>query len=175
MGCDINTQEGSMQGESRRPRRRLMVSSATAGSIAAAAVLAVGSAGAAGPAAHAARSMNLKENGSLHLSNKKGSELKEQGFAKGTLSGSIYIQLRVISTRSVTAQVQFYPSGSLIRGSASAGYQNRGSYASFSGHINITGGGGRYSKARGSGLSFSGTINRSNDAVSVHVNGRMSY
>jgi hypothetical protein len=162
---------------SRRPRRsaRFLVSSTAVGSVAAAAVLAAGSAGAAGPAAHAARTLNLKESGSLHLSNKRGNELKEQGSAKGTLSGSIYIQLRVISTRSVTAQMQFYPSGGLLRGSASADYQNHGSYASFAGHINITGGSGRYSKAHGKGLSFSGTINRSNDAVSVHVSGRLSY
>ena len=34
---------------------------------------------------------------------------------------------------------------------------------------------GKYAHAHGSGLSFSGTIERSNDAVTVHVNGNLSY
>jgi hypothetical protein len=40
--------------------------------------------------------------------------------------------------------------------------------------MSITRGSGRYSHAHGSGLSFTGTIQRSNDAVTVHVNGKMS-
>jgi hypothetical protein len=177
MGCDIHSStKGSKHRRTHRPRRsaRLLVSSAAVGS-AAALALAAGSAGAAGPHAHAARTINISESGNLRFSNKHGSEVKEQGFAKGTLSGPIYLQLRVISTRTVTAQVQVYPSGGLLRGSASASYHNHGSYASFSGHMNITGGSKRYSKAHGNGLSFSGTINRSNSAVSVHVSGRFSY
>jgi hypothetical protein len=166
-----------MHGSSARPRRsaRLLVSSAATGSVAAVAALAVASAGAAGPQAHAARTMNLNESGSLRLSNHHGIELKEQGFAKGTLSGPIYIQLRVKSTRSVTAQVQVYPSGGSLSGAAAASYHVAGSYASFSGRLNITKGSGRYAKAHASGLSFTGTIKRSNDAVTVRVSGRMSY
>lgn len=165
-----------MPGSSAPRRARFFVlSSAAAGSLALAAALAAGTAGASGPAAHAARTISIKESGSLRYSNKHGSEVKEQGFAKGTLSGTIYLQLRLISTRTVTAQVQVYPSGGLLRGSASAAYQNHGSYASFSGHMNITGGNGRYSKAHAKGLNFSGTINRSNSAVTVHVSGRLSY
>lgn len=162
---------------SRRSRRpaRFAVSAATVGSLAAVAALAGGNAVAAGPVAHAARSISIKETGNLRYSNKRGSEIKEQGSAKGTLSGPIYLQLRVVSTRFVTAQIQVYPSGSLLRGSASANYSTHGSFASFSGHLSIKGGSGRYSKAHGSGLSFSGTINRSNDAVTVHVSGRFSY
>lgn len=159
----------------RRPKARLFASAGTIGSLAAAAALAAGSAGAAGPAAHAATSVNLKESGALHLSNKHGIELKEQGSAKGTLSGPIYIQLRVNSTRSVTAQVQVYPKGGSLSGSASASYHVSGGFASFSGRLNINKGSGRYSKANGKGLSFTGTIKRSNDEVSVHVSGRLSY
>jgi hypothetical protein len=159
---------------SQRRRPRFLVS-ATVGALAAATALAAGSAGASGPVGHAARTISIKEAGSLHYSNKHGSEVKEQGFAKGTLSGPIYLQLRLTSTRSVTATVQVYPHGGLLRGAASASYRTHGSYATFSGRMNITGGSGRYSKAHGSGLSFSGTINRSNSAVSVRVSGRLSY
>jgi hypothetical protein len=167
-----------MNGRTMRGRRgaaRLVASTGAAGALAAAAVLAAGTAGAAGPPAHAAATLNLKESGTLHLSNKHGVELKEQGNAKGTLSGPIYLQLRVNSTRSVTAQVQVYPSGGSLSGGASASYHVSGGFASFSGRLNINKGSGRYSKANGKGLSFSGTIKRSNDEVSVHVSGRLSY
>lgn len=162
-------------GSRRRTVRRFLVSAASAGSLVAASALGVGAASAAGPKAHASRTISLKETGNLRYSNKHGSEVKEQGYATGTLSGSIYLQLRLSSTKTVSATVQVYPKGGLLRGSASASYHNHGSYATFSGRMNITGGSGKYSKARGSGLSFSGKINRSNSAVVVYVSGRMSY
>jgi hypothetical protein len=158
-----------------RGRRSAVRLFASAGTLAAAAALAAGTAGAAGPAAHAAKTLNLKESGKLSLSNKHGLELKERGSAKGTLNGPIYIQLRVNQGRSVSAQVQVYPSGGSLSGSASASYRVSGGTASFSGRLNINKGSGRYSKANGKGLSFSGTIKRSNDEVSVHVSGRLSY
>lgn len=164
------------RGSRRRPSGRFLVSSATIGSLAAAAALAAGTAGAAGPSAHAARTIGINESGSLHYSNKSGKVVKESGSTRGTLSGSIYIQLSLPSPKTVNASIQVYPhGGGLLRGSASANYVNHGSYASFSGRMNITSGSGRYSKAKGSGLSFSGTINRSNSAVSVRVSGRLSY
>jgi len=163
---------------SRRPRRSarrgLSTAAMAAAATAAAAALVVGSA-AASPHAKAARTMSLHESASLHLTNHHGLILKEQGNAKGTLSGPIYLQLNVTSTRSVTARIQVYPKNGSMSGNASAVYTVQGSTASFSGRMSITGGGGRYSKARGSGLSFSGTIQRSNDAVTVHMSGKLSY
>ena len=61
-----------------------------------------------------------------------------------------------------------------MTGSASGSYRNNGSTASFSGTLTITSGTGSYAHAHGSGLSFSGTIQRSNDAVTVHVSGHFS-
>lgn len=162
-------------GSRRRTARRFLISAASAGSLIAASALGVGAASAAGAKAHAARTIGIKETGSLRYSNKHGSEVKEQGYAKGTLSGPIYLQLRLSSTKTVRATVQVYPKGGLLRGSASASYRNHGSYATFSGRMNITSGSGKYSKARGYGLSFSGKINRSNSAVVVYVSGRLSY
>lgn len=164
---------------SHRSRRssRIKLSSATlaVGAVATAAALIPGAAGARS-IAHEARTLNLSENANLHLNNKHGLTLKESGNAKGTLSGPLYLQLNVTSTRSVTATVQVYPSGGgSLTGSASASYRVNGATASFSGHLTITKGSGKYSKAKGSGLSFSGTIKRSNDAVTVHVSGKMSY
>jgi hypothetical protein len=122
-----------------------------------------------------ARTVTLSEGGRLHLTSHHGFTLNEQGNAYGTISGTIYIHLRVSSTNHVTAEVNIYPSGGSLTGYASAGYHVHGSVASFNGSMSIARGTGRYSHARGNGLSFTGTIQRSNDAVNVHVSGGMSY
>lgn len=160
---------------SRRPVRRFLVSAVSAGSLAAVGALGVGTAVAAGPSAHAARTISIKESANLSLDNHKGVVLKEHGTAKGTLGGTLYLQLRVNSTRSVTASVQFYPKGGGLNASASASYKVSGAYARFSGRLNITSGSGSYRKASGKNLSFSGTIKRTNDAITVYVSGRLSY
>ncbi|MGC2372839.1 MAG: hypothetical protein WA484_03090 [Solirubrobacteraceae bacterium] len=180
MGRDINSHmEGSMGNESRRPRTpaRSRVSTAVLalGALSTAAVIGTGAAGAASPHAKAARSLELNDSAKLHLQNKHGIELKEGGNAKGTLGGPLYLQLKVTSTRSVSAKVQVYPSGGSISGNAKASYRVAGSTATFSGTLAITKGSGTYSKAKASALSFSGTIQRSNDAVTVRVSGKMSY
>ena len=162
-----------------RPRTsaRLRISSAALalGAVATAVTFGAGAAGAASPHARTARSLTLNDSASLHLQNKHGLVLKESGTAKGSLGGTLYLQLDVTSTRSVTAQVQVYPKGGSISGNAKASYRVAGSTASFSGTLAITKGSGTYSKAKASALSFSGTIQRSNDAVTVHVSGKMSY
>ncbi|MGH2881065.1 MAG: hypothetical protein ACRDK4_15830 [Solirubrobacteraceae bacterium] len=144
--------------------------------LALAAAVGTGAAGAAGPSAKAAGSLNLSDSASLKLHDHKGVELKEEGTAHGNLPGKIYIQLRLASARSVTAKIQVYPSGGSVAASASATYRVvTSSSASFAGTLNITGGSGRYSKAKGSHLSFTGTVHRPSDSVSVHVSGKMSY
>jgi hypothetical protein len=141
-----------------------------------AAAVGTGAAGAAGPSAKAAGSLNLSDSANLSLNNHKGVELKESGTAKGNLPGKIYIQLRLASAHSVTAKIQVYPSRGSVAASASATYRVvTSSSASFAGTLTITGGSGRYSKAKGSRLSFSGTVHRPSDSVSVHVSGKMSY
>lgn len=157
-------------------RLRAMIAALAVLALAIAAAVGTGAAGAAGPSAKAAGSLNLNDSASLKLNNHKGVELKESGRAKGNLPGSIYIQLRLASSRSVSAKIQVYPSSGSVSASASATYRVvTSSSASFAGTLNITGGSGRYSKAKGSHLSFSGTVHRPSDSVSVHVSGKMSY
>jgi len=166
---------------SSRPRAsaRPRVSSAAlaAAALASAAVLGPGAAGAAAPRAKAARTLNLNDSANLVQNNKKGVELKDSGIAKGTLPGKIYIQLRIGQGKVVTARIQVYPnSHDSISASASATYHvNTSTYASFSGTLNVTGGSGRYSKAKGSKLNFSGSVHRPSNSVSVRVTGTMSY
>ena len=61
-----------------------------------------------------------------------------------------------------------------MSGSGTASYHKGETAAGFSGTLSIGRGSGSYAHARGSGLSFSGTIARSNQAITVHVSGRLS-
>ncbi len=122
--------------------------------------------------ANGARTLSLNENGSLHLTSKDGFTLNEQGLASGTVKGTIYVHLSIVSSSRVTAELNIYPSGGSITAQGSASYHREHTSARFSGSISIERGTGSYAHARGSGLSFSGTIQRSNDAVTVHVAGR---
>jgi hypothetical protein len=124
--------------------------------------------------AHEASTLSLNETGHLHLTSHHGFTLNEQGTTSGTISGTIYIHLNVVSVNHVTAEVSIYPSGSSITGNATASYRPAGGIASFSGTMTVERGTGRYRGAHGSGLSFTGTVQRSNDAVTVRVSGRMS-
>jgi hypothetical protein len=124
--------------------------------------------------ARAARTISLNESGQLHLTSKHGFTLYEQGPASGTAAGTIYVRLQIVSTSRVTAEVSISPRGGSISGDATASYRRGDATASFSGSLSISRGTGSYDDARGSGLSFSGTIERSNDAIAVHVSGRVS-
>jgi hypothetical protein len=153
--------------------RSLAVGSAVAAA-AGALALAAGTAGAAGPAAHTARTVTLKDSGNLHKTSKKGFTLYESGSASGTVSGSISLHLDVTSTNRFTVELTVHPGGSSITGKASGNYRTNGGTESFTGTLSVTGGSGSYSGAHGGGISFSGTLNRSNDSVTVHVNGKFS-
>ncbi len=150
---------------------------AVGGALAAAAgtlALAVGATGAAGSTAHAARTVSLNDTGHLHKTSKKGFNLYESGSTTGSIAGSISLHLDVVSTNRVTAELTVYPKGGSLTGKASGSYRTNGGTASFAGTLSITHGTGSYAGAHGSGISFSGTIQRSNDSVTVHVNGKFS-
>ncbi len=129
-------------------------------------------AGASGARARGARVISLNENGSLHLTSKQGFTLNEKGVASGTVRGTIYVHLSIVSSSRVTAELNIYPHGGSLTAHGSAAYHKESRLARFSGTMSIERGTGSYAHARGSGLSFSGTIQRSNDAVTVHVAGQ---
>jgi hypothetical protein len=148
---------------------------AAVGVVVALVVPGAGVAGAASLDARAARTENLSERGSLHLTSKHGFTLNEQGSVSGTIRGTIYIHLNLSSPTRVTAEVNIYPSGGSLSGSGSASYHVVGSYASFSGSLSIGRGTGTYAHARASGLHFTGTVQRHGDAVAVQLSGPLSY
>jgi hypothetical protein len=124
--------------------------------------------------AHVARTVTLSDTGHLRLTSHHAFTLNEKGSATGTISGTIYIHLHVVSTNRVTAEVNIYPNGGSLTGYASASYHPSGGVATFNGTMSVVRGTGRYRRAHGTGLSFTGTVQRANDAVTVHVVGRMS-
>jgi hypothetical protein len=126
------------------------------------------------PPARAAKTISLNETGQLHRTSHAGLKLNEQGSASGTIKGTIYIHLDVVSPNRVTAEVSIYPKGGSLTGSGSANYRVNGGTASFSGTLAINRGTGTYAGAHGSGLSFSGTIQRLSGAVTVHLSGNIS-
>ncbi|HEX7453553.1 MAG TPA: hypothetical protein VF294_14765 [Polyangiaceae bacterium] len=135
----------------------------------------VGADGARTPSAHATRAVSLNETGRLHLVSKHGFTLNELGTASGTIRGKITVHLKIVSSSRVTAEVTITPQGGSLSGSGNATYHKGETEATFSGGLSINRRSGTYSRAQGSGLRFSGTIAQSNDAITVHVSGRLSY
>jgi hypothetical protein len=127
-----------------------------------------------GGAARSARAISLNESAQLHLTSRHGFTLNEQGSASGSVSGTMYVHLTIVSTTRVVAEVNFYPRGGSISGKATADYRRGSSTASFAGTMSIAHGTGSYAHARGSGLGFSGTIRRSDEAIAVQVHGAAS-
>jgi hypothetical protein len=166
-------QAGQFRGRA-RARNLLVASTMSVGVLTGIAVLGAGTSSAAGPRAVAARTIFLNETGRLHRTSSSGLKLNEKGLASGTIKGTIFIHLDVVSPNRVTAEVNIYPSGGSLTGSVSASYHVNGGTASFSGKMTINRGTGSYAHAHGSGLGFSGTIQRLSGDVTVHLSGSMS-
>ena len=107
-------------GRSTRARAVLAAGMMSAGVLAGVATLGTGISSAArsigSPTAHAARTITLNETGQLHRTSHAGLKLNEQGSASGTIKGTIYIHLDVVSPNRVTAEVNIYPSGGSLTG-----------------------------------------------------------
>jgi hypothetical protein len=125
-------------------------------------------------AAHTSRTLTLNETGHLKLTSRHGLTLVERGSASGTYSATVEVHLTLVSSTRATAQITVSRSGGSITGSGSAAYHNGHSEATFSGAISISHGTGSYSHAHGSGMHISGTLQRSNDAITVHLSGSVS-
>jgi|SRR5580704_8766577 hypothetical protein len=160
--------------QSPRGSRLLALSATTAALLAATATTAPFGADAATKPARAASTVSVNEVGQLHLISKHGYTLNERGIASGTIRGTITVQLKIVSSSRVTAEVTIYPPGGSIAGHGTASYHKGQGAASFAGSLTVEHGSGSYDHAQGSGLSFSGTIAESNDAITVHVSGRFS-
>jgi hypothetical protein len=171
---EVSQRSGRGRRASGRARATLVAGMMSAGVLTGVALLGTGVSSAAPAKAVEAKTLTITETGNLHRTGHSGLKLNEQGTASGTIKGTIYIHLDVVSPNRVTAEVSIYPKGGSLTGSGSANYRVNGGTASFSGTLSILRGTGSYAGAHGSGLAFSGTIQRLSGAVTVHVSGKIS-
>ena len=144
--------------------------------IAATMLLAATPAAAGAGNAHAARSLTVKDEGSLHLIKSSGSALIDEGKAHGTLPGSVKIRFTYNGDPTVTAAITIYPGGGgAIDASGSGQLSSPNSPTpSFKGTLRISGGSGRYSHAHGSGTMY-GIFYRRSYAITVQTHGTLQY
>jgi hypothetical protein len=124
------------------------------------------------PRAHAARVMSATDTAHLKYISSSGSLLFEQGKATGTLPGSMRVHFNLGTT--FTGTFTITASGGSIQGHGSAAPHGSGTYESFSGTINVTGGTGRYAHAHGHGGLY-GTFDRDSYALVIKTTGSLTY
>jgi hypothetical protein len=126
----------------------------------------------AAPATASAATISVNDTGHLHLLKAIGSLLLEEGRATGSLPGTARVRLRVGSSVSATFTIR--TRAGTIEGHGRASLHSSARYSSFGGWLTVTGGSGRYARARGSGHLY-GVIDRRSDAVTVQTIGKLSY
>lgn len=132
---------------------------------------------AAAPAssAAAARVLNVRDEGHLHLISSEGSELIDEGAALGTVPGKVRVHFVYNGNPAVSAQFTIYGHSGSISGRAKARLSNPTSpEPSFRGAFTITGGSGRYAHIHGTGELF-GVFIRRGYALVVQTIGNLAY
>ncbi len=125
------------------------------------------------PTARAARTLNVKDEGHLHLVRESGSLLVEEGSVSGTLPGSVKVRFNVGAT--ITAQFTIYArGGGSVSGHGSGALHSTSAYSTFGGSLSVTSGTGRFAHAHGNGGLY-GAINRHTYALTVQTIGKLSY
>lgn len=128
---------------------------------------------AADPVAQAARTINVSERASLHLVRKSGSTLWQAGTATGTLPGTVTTRFKVTPSR-VTGTLKIVTRGGSVTLSVNGTPRSYGTNARFGGTMRVTGGTGKFARARGS-ANFEGVVNRRSWAANVSASGRLTY
>lgn len=122
--------------------------------------------------ARLARALKATDTAALHWVHSSGSQLYEEGTAKGTLPGSMHAKCNVGTTFS--CRFTFYLKGGTITGHGTASPHGSGLYQSFAGTLTVTNGTGRYSHARGHAGLY-GTFDRHSYAIHIKTTGTLSY
>lgn len=127
----------------------------------------------ADPVAQASRTINVSERVNLRLVRKSGSTLYHAGTATGTLPGTVTTRFNVTPTR-VSGALRIVTRGGTLTITVSGKPRSYGTNARFGGTMRVTGGTGKFARAKGSGT-FEGVVNRRNWASTVSASGRLSY
>jgi hypothetical protein len=127
------------------------------------------------PSASAARSLSVRDEGYLGFRSSSGSELIDEGHAKGTLPGWVKVRFTYNGSPAVYAQFTISTHDGLIKGHATGRLNNPNSTGpSFRGSLSITSGTGRYARVTGNGELF-GVFYRRSYALTVQAIGNLRY
>ena len=129
----------------------------------------------AAPAARSASVLNVRDEGHLHLLSSSGPRFTDEGPVSGTIPGRLRVHFTYNGGPTVAAQFTIYSRYGSISGQGQAKVSNPASPApSFRGGLSITGGSGRYARARGNGELF-GVFYRRTFALTVQAIGKLRY
>ncbi len=158
--------------------RRSVRALALAGASFAICLPAVRLAAAAGPLrspAHAARTLNVHDEGHLHFIRASGSTLLDEGHVSGTFPGSVKVRFVYDGKPTVSAKFTISGAGGSISASATGKLSSPTTPdPSFKGTLQITGGTGRYAHVHGSGQLF-GVFNRRTYGLTVQAIAKLPY
>lgn len=121
------------------------------------------------------RTMSVRDEGSLRFKSSSGSQLIDEGHANGTLPGWVKVSFTYDGNPTVYARFTIYARGGTINGHATGRLSNATSSSpSFRGSLSITGGGGRFARASGSGQLF-GVFYRRSYGLTVQAISGLRY
>jgi hypothetical protein len=137
---------------------------------------ATGTAGARpGVRAHAASVLSVNDEGHLRFVHASGSVIIDQGSVSGTFPGSVRVRFLYDGEPQVSAQFTISGQGGSISAHATGRLSSPTSPSpSFSGHMTITSGSGRYAHVHGGGNLY-GVYNRRSYALTVQAVGKLPY
>jgi hypothetical protein len=129
----------------------------------------------AGRRAHAARVLNVHDEGRLHYVKSSGEVIIDEGHASGTFPGLVKVRFLYNGEPTVSARFTISGSGGSIYAHGTGRLSSPTSPApSFRGSFTVTGGSGRYSHAHGTGALY-GVYYRRSYAITVQAAGKLPY
>ena len=125
--------------------------------------------------AHAARVLNVRDEGRLHYIRSSGEQVIDEGHATGTFPGWVKVRFVYNGEPTVGARFTIYGSGGSVSARGTARLSSPTSPSpSFKGTLTITGGSGRYAHVHGGGQLY-GVYYRRSYALTVQAIGKLPY
>jgi len=127
------------------------------------------------PKAHAARVLNVRDEGRLHYVKSSGEQIIDEGHATGSFAGWVKVRFLYNGEPTVSARFTIYGSGGSVSARGTARLSSPTSPSpSFHGSMTITGGSGRYAHIHGAGELY-GVYYRRSYALTVQAIGKLPY
>jgi hypothetical protein len=167
----------SLKNGKSKPRKRLAVGCLALGAvgIGASAVRASTLAWGGTLTAHAARTLNVRDEGRLHYVKSAGTIIIDEGRASGTFPGTVKVRFSYDGEPTVNARLTISGASGSISARGTARLSSLTSPTpSFTGTMTITGGSGRYAHVRGGGGLY-GVYSRRNYGLTVQAVGKLPY